>query len=150
MTDVDRAEINVIRNEETGVVLRFEGDSDYTKFHKIIQDGVFTVFNEETGSTWRYTNGKLHHDTKPAIEFQNGMLAWYKEGFLHRNGGPAFIPPAALKVKEVKVLHQGVERKPHPDNLYWISGGWKKINAATQSDQYYLNGIKQRRSFSNE
>jgi hypothetical protein len=36
-----------------------------------------------------YKNGKLHRDGGPAIERSNGNKAWYKGGDLHREDGPA-------------------------------------------------------------
>ena len=36
-----------------------------------------------------FKNGKLHRDGGPAIEFKNGTKKWYKNGKLHRFKRPA-------------------------------------------------------------
>lgn len=102
-----------------------------------------TIIRVTNGSIWRYNkHGELHHDILPAIEHPNGMKAWYKNGFLHRKDGPAWIPPLAEN-KLVSTLN-GKPLTNNPKNTFWIDGGWKTIDHAIQKPQYYLNGVQHR------
>jgi hypothetical protein len=48
----------------------------------------YTVKVDDSGRAW-YVNGKLHRDDGPAIEFASGDKEWYLNGKLHRTDGPA-------------------------------------------------------------
>ena len=45
-----------------------------------------TYFNGD--KAW-YLNGKIHREDGPAIEYTNGYKAWYLNGKCHREDGPA-------------------------------------------------------------
>jgi len=38
---------------------------------------------------WMIPNGKLHRESGPTIEYNNGNKQWYINGKLHRESGPA-------------------------------------------------------------
>jgi len=38
---------------------------------------------------WRNSNGKLHREDGPAVEYTDGSRLWYINGQLHRIDGPA-------------------------------------------------------------
>jgi len=42
-----------------------------------------------SGNKYWYRDGLLHKDGGPAIEFVNGNCMWYCDGKQHREGGPA-------------------------------------------------------------
>jgi hypothetical protein len=44
-----------------------------------------------------YRDGQLHRDDGPAIEHQDGYKAWYRDGQLHRDDGPAIEHPNGYK-----------------------------------------------------
>ena len=48
----------------------------------------YTVEVEDGYSAW-YLNGKLHREDGPAVEDSNGHKSWYLNGELHREDGPA-------------------------------------------------------------
>jgi hypothetical protein len=41
------------------------------------------------GYQWKLSNGDLHREDGPAIEYANGDKAWYLNGKNHRENGPA-------------------------------------------------------------
>ena len=41
------------------------------------------------GTKFYSTNGKLHRENGPAIEYTDGSKEWYVNGNLHRKDGPA-------------------------------------------------------------
>lgn len=45
---------------------------------------------DSNGTKWYYNNHILSRLDGPAVEYMNGEYSWYKEGNLHRIGGPAF------------------------------------------------------------
>jgi len=44
---------------------------------------------DEFGNKYWYKNGKLHKEGGPAVEHIDGYKAWYLNGKLHRVDGPA-------------------------------------------------------------
>ena len=46
---------------------------------------------------WR-SNGQLHREDGPAVEYADGTKEWYKNGRLHREDGPAVEYPSGTKV----------------------------------------------------
>jgi hypothetical protein len=50
------------------------------------------------GSYAYYVNGLLHREDGPAIEHPDGTTAWYLKGNCHRIGGPAVEWPNGTKV----------------------------------------------------
>lgn len=48
-----------------------------------------SVSAEEHGLVWRNSEGRVHREGGPAIEWKNGDKSWYRHGKLHREGGPA-------------------------------------------------------------
>jgi len=49
----------------------------------------YTVKVNADGYKAWYLNGKLHREDGPAIEYPNGDKEWYLNGKLHREDGPA-------------------------------------------------------------
>jgi hypothetical protein len=47
-----------------------------------------TIYDNKT-IAWRNSDGKLHREDGPAVEYANGNKAWYLNGKLHREDGPA-------------------------------------------------------------
>ena len=53
---------------------------------------------DEDGSRRYYnTNGELHRDDGPAVEWSNGVKFWYQNGQRHRTDGPAIEYPTGHK-----------------------------------------------------
>jgi len=44
---------------------------------------------DKYGSKYWYINGKLHRESGPTIEYNNGNKQWWLNGQLHREDGPA-------------------------------------------------------------
>jgi len=38
---------------------------------------------------WHNSQGQIHRDDGPAVEFASGSKSWWKNGELHREDGPA-------------------------------------------------------------
>ena len=49
----------------------------------------YTVKVDEFGNKAWYLNGKLHREDGPAIEHADGYKVWYLNGKYHREDGPA-------------------------------------------------------------
>ena len=49
----------------------------------------YVVKVHDDGDKAWYLNGVLHREDGPAIEYTNGTKAWYLNGKLHREDGPA-------------------------------------------------------------
>jgi hypothetical protein len=45
--------------------------------------------DREGTKRWYDSNGKVHRDDGPAVEYANGYNAWYQHGNCHRDDGPA-------------------------------------------------------------
>lgn len=52
-----------------------------------LSTGVFKCYN----ITKHYYNGMLHHDTEPAVIYDDGTQLYYSNNKLHRLNGPAII-----------------------------------------------------------
>ena len=50
----------------------------------------YTVKVDNDGSKRWYSNGQLHREDGPAIEYAGGHKHWYSNGQLHREDGPAY------------------------------------------------------------
>ena len=50
----------------------------------------YTVQVENNGNKAWYLNGKLHREDGPAYESADGHKEWYLNGKLHREDGPAY------------------------------------------------------------
>jgi antitoxin component YwqK of YwqJK toxin-antitoxin module len=50
---------------------------------------VYEVMVQDCGTKAWYLNGKLHREGGPAIEYVSGTKMWYLNGKLHREDGPA-------------------------------------------------------------
>ena len=46
---------------------------------------------------WHDSDGKLHRDDGPAIEYASGRKVWYQHGLRHRDDGPAIEWPNGAK-----------------------------------------------------
>ena len=49
------------------------------------------VFKYPDGCVAYYKNGRLHRDDGPAVVWANGREAYWKNGLLHRDDGPAVV-----------------------------------------------------------
>ena len=49
----------------------------------------YTITVDDNGNKRWYSNGKLHREDGPAIEWANGYKSWYINGKRHREDGPA-------------------------------------------------------------
>jgi hypothetical protein len=47
------------------------------------------IERDKSGNIRWFTNGRLHREDGPAIEYMNGLKEWYCGGILHREDGPA-------------------------------------------------------------
>ena len=47
-----------------------------------------TIYDDKE-IAWRNSDGKLHREDGPAIEYANGTKAWFVDGKRHRKDGPA-------------------------------------------------------------
>lgn len=54
----------------------------------------------------RNKEGLLHCLEGPAVELEDGYRAWYKEGKLHRIGGPALTQPGMIAYYKEGILHR--------------------------------------------
>ena len=52
------------------------------------KDGEYVILDCGDRKAW-YFNGKLHREDGPAVEWSDGTKAWYFNGKLHREDGPA-------------------------------------------------------------
>lgn len=50
---------------------------------------IYTVEVTEYKTAWKNQNGKYHREDGPAVEYANGLKAWYINGKYHREDGPA-------------------------------------------------------------
>ena len=80
----------------------------------------YTVTVDNNGNNAWYSNGKLHREDGPAIEYANGSKSWYINGQLHREDGPAF-------------------EWSNGDKAWWING---KLHRKDGPAFEYANGIK--------
>ncbi|MBK9131247.1 MAG: hypothetical protein IPM20_06365 [Gammaproteobacteria bacterium] len=60
------------------------------KFNNGREDGPTMKILRNGNKAWFY-NGKLHRDDGPALETVDGEKYWFKNGVQHRDDGPAFI-----------------------------------------------------------
>lgn len=47
--------------------------------------------NYNENKKYWFRNGKIHRDGGPAVIYSNGYKVWYKNGFIHREDGPAIM-----------------------------------------------------------
>jgi hypothetical protein len=62
---------------------------------------------------WKLPNGKNHRDFGPAVEFENGKIAWYQNGSIHREDGPALINLDGS-------VSYWIHGRPYRDKRHWI------------------------------
>ena len=58
-------------------------------FHILSKEDQTGCVKFSNGDKAWYKEGKLHREDGPAVEFANGSKEWYKENKLHREDGPA-------------------------------------------------------------
>ena len=63
----------------------YHSDKEMTIYHR--EDG--PAFENKKGYKAWYLNGKLHREDGPAVKWVSAKY-WYLNGFLHRKDGPAF------------------------------------------------------------
>lgn len=47
------------------------------------------TINNFGDKVWRLSNGDIHRENGPAVEYTDGSKAWWTNGKRHRAGGPA-------------------------------------------------------------
>ena len=47
------------------------------------------IIDEYGTKYWHNSQGEVHREDGPAIEYPDGSKKWYKNGLLHREDGPA-------------------------------------------------------------
>ena len=73
-----------IQKDENGSKFYYR-DEKMTTLHK--EDGPAMIWEDGT-KAW-YRDGVLHREDGPAVEYADGNRSWYHHGKLHRAGGPA-------------------------------------------------------------
>jgi len=53
------------------------------------KEGITLEIRESGDRYWFNSNGELHREDGPAIEYHNGGKEYYENGWLHRIGRPA-------------------------------------------------------------
>ena len=84
----------VFNNGEVTIINEVKISSEYIKMVNYYCDfeGIeaFTgVVKDIYGNTAYYVDGKIHRDSGPALERDNGNKLWWFNGRLHRKDGPA-------------------------------------------------------------
>jgi len=82
-------------------------------------------FNHKTKcwvKEWR-TNGRLHREDGPAVDWGNGGFTWYKNGFKHRDNGPASIHPNGLKIW----YKEGIIHRVDGPAIIWPEGKYEWV-----------------------
>ncbi len=98
------------------------------------------IFIDNLGHKYWYTNGELHREDGPAVEFSVGTKHWYKYGLFHRDNGPA------VEHKDYKQWWQnGKLHREEGPAIEYANGdkSWyyndKKINVSSQQEfEYFL------------
>lgn len=80
----------------------------------------------------RYRNGRLHHDTEPAVVRDSGYRAWYSNGKLHRCDLPA-IQVTGDNNLHVWMQHDKIHHENGPTVTY--------LQLGTYCLHYWLNDI---------
>lgn len=62
-----------------------------------IKNKVVVGEKDKNGNLFYYSNGDLHRENGPAIEWSDGTKEWYVRGVRHRSDGPAVIYPSNTK-----------------------------------------------------
>jgi len=90
---------------------------------------VFEEFDGNSRFAW-YKNGELHRESGPAVIYPNGSQYWYKNGELHRESGPAIIWP------------NGYQAWYKNGQLHREDGPAMIFSDGTQ--EWYKNGVRQK------
>jgi hypothetical protein len=92
-----------------------------------------TVTISEPDGVYTYKT-VLHNLSGPAIRYKNGSEWWYKDGVLHRDGGPA-----------VTQYHKGTRGVFwYKDGKYHREGGPAVILQNGKIQEWYLDGVRQK------
>jgi len=100
---------------------------------------------------WKNTNGKLHREDGPAIEYANGDKVWYINGIKHRLDGPAVEDVNGDRFwykNDKRHREDGPAIEYATGNKYWyINGNLHRLDGpaieyADGSKMWYINGIK--------
>jgi len=62
--------------------------SEYCKNKKLTRLAHKSWIRSSPANAW-YLDGELHREDGPAVEMYNGTKIWYRNGELHREDGPA-------------------------------------------------------------
>jgi hypothetical protein len=108
------------------------------------------VCNEGTSdqhTAW-YCNGHLHREDGPAIEFKNGNKKWYINDQLHRENGPAIEFPGGFEYRIKGILHR--TDGPATSNGFvkeWYIDGKRHrtdgpaVEWANGNKEWWINGV---------
>jgi hypothetical protein len=90
-----------------------------------------------------YLNGVLHREDGPAIEHSNGHKEWYLNGYLHREDGPAVEWPSGAEAWYLNgELHREdgpAAESPDGYKAWWLNG--EKANPETIVDLWLAKNI---------
>ena len=121
--------------DEAGTA-RWYKDAKCTTLHR--ESGPAVEYTNDGTKFW-YRNGKLHRTGGPAIVYKGGHKEWYRNGRLHRTDGPAIIDDCGGKYwYQNNQLHRtdGPAIEYACGNTYWYINGEElseaEIHAATQ------------------
>jgi hypothetical protein len=69
--------------------------AEQLELRRLMKMEISTQTESYQGSTkrkiWKLSNGTIHRDFGPAIEWEDGSKFWHRHGLLHRVDGPARI-----------------------------------------------------------
>lgn len=93
-----------------------EWRNEQGQLHRV--DGPAVVEGNGFFQAW-YLNGQLHRDGGPAFAYTGGLQSWYLNGERHRADGPAFVLPSGYKE-------------------WWVNG-----QQLTEFEHWVLTGVKE-------
>ena len=67
-------------------------DKEKLQLHRTNGPAIEIEVNNTRTTSW-YKNGLLHREGGPAVEWPNGLKAWWQNGEFHRSCGPAIEWP---------------------------------------------------------
>ncbi len=121
----------------------------------LIEDKEIPKATVDTWGTVSYhlSNGDLHREDGPAIEYANGAKKWYLNGKIHREGGPAIQWKDGCKwVFNGRIHREGGPAIEWRDGTkeWWFNGNLHRedgpaIEYPNGSKEWYFNGKRHRR-----
>ena len=97
------------------------------EFKKLSSKDTNGCFEFDDGVKRWFKNGTLHREGGPAVESVNGTKAWFKNGAIHRDGGPALIQA------------DGTTFWYKDDNLHRLDG--PAIECSNGTKEWHIDGV---------